>query len=74
MIGGGLDRTVALADSERVAEWISVQFEPPGRTHPTASCSGRLQQVAETIRGFLEPHRLSGPSPRPEVAGKTEPS
>ena len=30
VIGGGLDRTVPLADSERVAEWMDAQFEPFG--------------------------------------------
>ena len=60
VIGGGLDRTVALADSERVAEWIDAQFEPFGAHSHYGLVLGEqsFTQVAETIRGFLELHRL----------------
>jgi pimeloyl-ACP methyl ester carboxylesterase len=60
VIGGGLDRTVPLADSERVAEWMDAQFEPFGAHSHYGLVLGEqsFQQVAETIRGFLELHRL----------------
>ena len=60
VIGGGLDRTVPLGDSERVAEWINAQFEPFGAHSHYGLVLGEqsFQQVAETIRGFLELHRL----------------
>ena len=60
VIGGGLDRTVPLADSERVAEWINAQFEPFGAHSHYGLVLGEqsFQQVAETIRGFLELNRL----------------
>jgi hypothetical protein len=60
VIGGGLDRTVRLADSERVAELIDAQFEPFGAHSHYGLVLGEqsFQQVADTIRGFLELHRL----------------
>jgi pimeloyl-ACP methyl ester carboxylesterase len=60
VIGGGLDRTVSLDDSERVAEWIGAQFEPFGAHSHYGLVLGEqsYQQVAETVRGFLETHRL----------------
>ena len=60
VIGGGLDRTVPLVDSERVAEWIDAQFEPFGAHSHYGLVLGEqsFQQVAETIRGFLELNRL----------------
>ena len=60
VIGGGLDRTVPLGDSERVAEWIDAQFEPFGAHSHYGLVLGEqsFQQVAETIRGFLELNRL----------------
>jgi len=60
VIGGGLDRTVPLGDSERVAEWMDAQFEPFGAHSHYGLVLGELsfQQVAETIRGFLELNRL----------------
>ena len=60
VIGGGLDRTVPLDDSERVAEWMDAQFEPFGAHSHYGLVLGEqsFQQVAETIRGFLELHRL----------------
>ena len=60
VIGGGLDRTVRLADSERVAEWMDAQFEPFGAHSHYGLVLGEqsFQQVADTIRGFLELHRL----------------
>jgi pimeloyl-ACP methyl ester carboxylesterase len=60
VIGGGLDRTVSLGDSERVAEWMDAQFEPFGAHSHYGLVLGEqsFQQVAETIRGFLELNRL----------------
>ena len=60
VIGGGLDRTVPLGDSERVAEWMDAQFEPFGAHSHYGLVLGEqsFQQVAETIRGFLELNRL----------------
>jgi len=60
VIGGGLDRTVPLGDSERVAELIDAQFEPFGAHSHYGLVLGEqsFQQVAETIRGFVELHRL----------------
>ena len=60
VIGGGLDRTVPLDDSERVAEWMDAQFEPFGAHSHYGLVLGEqsFQQVAETIRGFLELNRL----------------
>jgi pimeloyl-ACP methyl ester carboxylesterase len=60
VIGGGLDRTVSLDDSERLAEWIGAQFEPFGAHSHYGLVLGEqsYQQVAETLRGFLETHRL----------------
>jgi pimeloyl-ACP methyl ester carboxylesterase len=60
VIGGGLDHTVPLADAERVAEWMDAQFEPFGAHSHYGLVLGEqsFQQVAETIRGFLELNRL----------------
>ena len=60
VIGGGLDRTVPLGESERVAELIDAQFEPFGAHSHYGLVLGEqsFQQVAETIRGFLELNRL----------------
>jgi pimeloyl-ACP methyl ester carboxylesterase len=60
VIGGGLDRTVPLDDSERVAEWMDAQFEPFGAHSHYGLVLGEqsFQQVAERIRGFLELNRL----------------
>jgi pimeloyl-ACP methyl ester carboxylesterase len=60
VIGGGLDRTVPLDDSERVAAWMDAQFEPFGAHSHYGLVLGEqsFQQVAETIRGFLELNRL----------------
>jgi pimeloyl-ACP methyl ester carboxylesterase len=60
VIGGGLDRTVPVDDSERVAEWMDAQFEPFGAHSHYGLVLGEqsFQQVAERIRGFLELNRL----------------
>ncbi len=60
VIGGGLDRTVSLDDSERLAEWLGAEFEPFGAHSHYGLVIGEqsFQQVAEAIRAFLETHRL----------------
>jgi pimeloyl-ACP methyl ester carboxylesterase len=60
VIGAGLDKTVALDDTERLAEWLDAEFEPFGAHSHYGLIVGEasFQQVAETVRGFLETHRL----------------
>jgi pimeloyl-ACP methyl ester carboxylesterase len=60
VIGGGLDRTVSERDAERLAEWLDAQYEPFGAHSHYGLVLGEnsFQQVAESIRAFLELHRL----------------
>jgi pimeloyl-ACP methyl ester carboxylesterase len=60
VIGGGLDRVVPLESSERLAEWIGAEFEPFGAHSHYGLILGEegYTQVADSIRGFLEAHRL----------------
>ena len=60
VIGGGLDRTVSEADTERLAEWLGAEYEPFGAHSHYGLVLGEnsFQQVAESIRSFLETHRL----------------
>jgi len=60
VIGGGLDRTVTTDDTERLATWLDAQFEPFGAHSHYGLVIGEnsYQQVAESVRGFLETHRL----------------
>jgi pimeloyl-ACP methyl ester carboxylesterase len=60
VIAGGLDRTTSLDESERLAEWLDAGFEPFGAHSHYGLIEGEhsYQQVAETMRGFLEMHRL----------------
>ena len=60
VIGGGLDRTVPLDDSERLAEWLGAEYEPFGAHSHYGLVVGEqsYQQVAESIRAFLETNRL----------------
>jgi pimeloyl-ACP methyl ester carboxylesterase len=60
VIGGGLDRTVALDDTERLADWLDAEYEPFGAHSHYGLVLGEhsFQQVAEAIRAFLETHRL----------------
>ena len=60
VIGGGLDRAVALDDTERLAEWLGAEFEPFGAHSHYGLVLGEqsYQQVAEAVRAFLETHRL----------------
>jgi hypothetical protein len=60
VIGAGLDRTVAMNDSERLAEWLDAGYEPFAAHSHYGLLLGEnsFQQVAEAIRGFLEVNRL----------------
>ena len=60
VIGGGLDRAVSLDDSERLADWLNADFEPFGAHSHYGLIAGEQshQQVADSIRAFLETNRL----------------
>jgi len=60
VIGAGLDRTVTLDDSERLATWLDAGYEPFAAHSHYGLLLGEnsFQQVAEAIRGFLEVNRL----------------
>ena len=49
VIGGGLDRIVSLGDSERLADWLSAEYEPFGAHSHFGLIAGEHshQQVAE---------------------------
>jgi pimeloyl-ACP methyl ester carboxylesterase len=60
VIGAGLDRYVTEERSERVAEWLHAGYEPFGaHSHfGLVLAEHGYQQVAESIRSFLEANRL----------------
>ena len=60
VIAGGLDRVVPLDSSERLASWLGAEFEPFGAHSHYGLILGEdgYTQVADSIRGFLEAHRL----------------
>jgi pimeloyl-ACP methyl ester carboxylesterase len=60
VIGGGIDRVVSLDAAERLATWLGAEFEPFGAHSHYGLILGEegYTQVADTIRGFLEAHRL----------------
>ncbi len=60
VIGGGLDRVVSLEASERLASWLGAEYEPFGAHshYGLILGEGGFTQVADSIRGFLEAHRL----------------
>ena len=60
VIGAGLDRYVPEAGSERLADWLGADYEPFGAHshYGLVLAEQGFQQVAESIRGFLETHRL----------------
>jgi pimeloyl-ACP methyl ester carboxylesterase len=60
VIGGGLDQVVTLDVAERLATWLDAEFEPFGAHSHWGLILGEegYSQVAESIRGFLEAHRL----------------
>jgi pimeloyl-ACP methyl ester carboxylesterase len=60
VVGGGLDRAHPEADSERLAEWLGGEYQPFGAHSHFGLVAGEesSEQVAETVRAFLEGHRL----------------
>lgn len=60
VIAGGLDRYVAEPDAERLASWLDAEYEPFGAHSHFGLVLGETSygQVADTIRAFLEAHRL----------------
>lgn len=60
VIGAGLDRQFAEADSGRLAEWLGAEYQPFGAHSHYGAVLGEqgFDQVADTIRSFLEHHRL----------------
>jgi len=60
VIGAGLDRNVTMDDAERLAEWLDATYEPFAAHSHYGLLLGEnsFQQVAESIRGFLEVNRL----------------
>jgi pimeloyl-ACP methyl ester carboxylesterase len=60
VIAAGFDRSVSLEESERLASWLDAEFEPFGAHSHYGLILGEegFGQVADSIRGFLEAHRL----------------
>ena len=60
VIGGGLDLQVPEPGVERLAEWLDAPYEPFGAHSHYGLVLGEhgYLQVAETLRAFLESHRL----------------
>jgi len=60
VIGAGLDRQFAEADSARLAEWLGAEYQPFGAHSHYGAVLGEqgFDQVADTIRSFLEHHRI----------------
>ena len=60
VVGAGLDRTVPMTESERLAEWLDAAYEPFAAHSHYGLVAGEtsFQQVADAIRSFLEANRL----------------
>jgi pimeloyl-ACP methyl ester carboxylesterase len=60
VIGGGFDRVVSVEASEHLATWLDAEFEPFGAHSHYGLILGEegYGQVADSIRSFLEAHRL----------------
>jgi pimeloyl-ACP methyl ester carboxylesterase len=60
VIGAGLDRQYPEADAEQLAAWLDAEYQPFGAHSHYGIVLGEnsFEQVAETIRRFLEVHRL----------------
>ncbi|HEX8026060.1 MAG TPA: alpha/beta fold hydrolase [Candidatus Limnocylindrales bacterium] len=60
VIAGGLDRTVPADRAEELATWLGAEFQPFGAHSHYGLILGEesFQQVADTLRGFLEANRL----------------
>jgi len=60
VIGGGLDRQFAELESARLADWLGAEYQPFGAHSHYGLVISEVghDQVADTIRSFLEHHRL----------------
>jgi pimeloyl-ACP methyl ester carboxylesterase len=60
VLGAGLDRQFPESDSARLAEWLGAEYQPFGAHSHYGAVLGEqgFDQVADTIRSFLEHHRL----------------
>jgi hypothetical protein len=60
VIGAGLDRQFSEIDSARLADWLGAEYQPFGAHSHFGLVTGdsAFDQVADTIRSFLEHHRL----------------
>jgi hypothetical protein len=60
VIGAGLDRQFSELDSARLADWLGAEYQPFGAHSHFGLVAGdsAFDQVADTIRSFLEHHRL----------------
>jgi hypothetical protein len=60
VMAGGLDRTVPVDQAEQLASWLGAEFQPFGAHSHYGLILGEesYQQVADTLRGFLEANRL----------------
>ncbi len=60
VISGGLDRQIPVESAEQLAEWLDAPYEPFGAHSHYGLVVGEesYQQVADSIRAFLEANRL----------------
>ena len=60
VVGAGQDRYFPEADSERLAEWLGAEYVPFGAASHYGLVTGEqsYEQVAETVRTFMESHRV----------------
>jgi pimeloyl-ACP methyl ester carboxylesterase len=60
VIGAGLDRLYPAEDSQRLARWLGAEYQPFGAHSHYGLIVGEtsFEQVAESMRSFLEAHRL----------------
>ena len=60
VIGGGLDQWFADADSHRLAEWLGADYISFSDLSHYGLVTGEntAERVADTIRAFIESHRL----------------
>jgi hypothetical protein len=60
VIGGGLDQWFSDADSHRLAEWLGADYISFSELSHYGLITGEktAERVAESIRSFIESHRL----------------
>jgi pimeloyl-ACP methyl ester carboxylesterase len=60
VIGAGLDRQYPERDAEQIAAWLDAEYQPFGAHSHYGIVLGEnsFEQVADTVRRFLEVHRL----------------